>query len=151
MTNILPIGGWFSYFTNQRIRYASFDLWSMKVILNQEQHVLSWNISFWHVMKNRCLEYFMMTNILPIKGWFSYFTNQRIRYASFNSWSMKVILCTIAIDLCNLRTHLFPLCSLRSQFFSFQILTPPDKYTCQKGQVHFWGGEMFDRYIGNIL
>ena len=92
MTNILPIEGWFWYFANQRIRHASFDSWSMKVILHQEQCVSLWNILFWHVIKNRCLEYFTMTSILPIEGWFSYFTNQRIRHVSFDSWSMKVIL-----------------------------------------------------------
>jgi len=42
-------------------------------------------------MKNRRLKYFAMINILSMKGGLLYFTNQRIRYVSFDSWSMKVI------------------------------------------------------------
>jgi len=65
MINILPIEGWFSYFTNERIKHACFYLWSMKVILHQKEYFSLRNMQFWHVMKNRCLKYFMMISILP--------------------------------------------------------------------------------------
>ena len=89
---------WFSYFTNERIKYASFFhyLRSMKVIYSKECFSLR-NIQLWHVMKNRFLKYFTMINIIPIEEWLSYCTNQIIAHAPFNSWSMKVILHGIVI------------------------------------------------------
>ena len=68
------------------------DSWSMKVILHQEVCLSLWNIWFLHVLKNRCVEYFTMINILPDEVWLSYFTNNRTHIQCFNSWSMKIIL-----------------------------------------------------------
>ena len=45
MMNPLPIEEWGSYFTNQSIRHASFDSWSIKFILHQEECLSLWNHS----------------------------------------------------------------------------------------------------------
>ena len=100
--SILPNKGWFSYFMNEIFRHVSFHSWSMKFMLHQEGYVPLWNMQFWCTIKNRRVKYFTIISILSNKGWFSYFTNQRIRYASFDSWSAKVILKRLVIDLFNL-------------------------------------------------
>ena len=68
MINILPIEGLISYFANENIGYVSNDSWSMKVTLHQKVCLSLWNIWFLRVSKNRCVEYFAMISILPIKG-----------------------------------------------------------------------------------
>jgi len=44
MVNILPSEGWYSYFTNEIIRYAPSQSWSMKAILCQKECLSLWNI-----------------------------------------------------------------------------------------------------------
>ena len=92
MINILPIEGWFSYFTNHRTHIQWFNSWSMKIILHQEGCLSLWNIWFLHATKNGVVEYFTMINILSSEGGFSYLMNEIFSHASFHSWSMNFIL-----------------------------------------------------------
>ena len=70
----------------------SDDSWSMKIILQLEGCLSSWNIQ--HIYFSRCakIKYFTMINILPDEVWLSYFTNLRTHTQCLNSWSMKIIL-----------------------------------------------------------
>ena len=134
MINILPIEGWFSYFTNYRTHVQWFNSWSMKIILHQEGCVSLQNVWFSHVTKNRRVGYFTMINILPIKGWFSYSTNKRTHASSFHAWSMRIILqqegCLSSLNVSKFTTMLWFHYDKHSSWWSMNLILHESKDAC---------------------